>query len=1576
MSENHESSVARVKMRENPDCVVFVVRDCIDDNGVPNADAGQCIESLGGGFAELSPSGRDVHIWARGTLPEGAPRSIKLWGVNIEAYGNGHPMPATGAYINSDGRPVPPPLKLRAGQTNIDTFFWVLNAKETGDWSRPAPAACAAPSDENAVGTAAAMKDDGDGKEEASAAGGERDDASAEPCEAAKEGAGLPEPAAEPCNFLAPVKNGIPAEMRGRDNWVLWIDAVVKDSKGKERLTKCPVDASSASTRWRAAKSDDTSTWSSFETAWDCYEKHAGETVSCGGRRGKIRGVGFMFAPEAGIVGIDLDKCVKDGKLTSKAEEIVRSLGGLAEISPSDGGRHVYVLAEKPEGTRCRSGKVEAYASGRFFTVTGRWDGQPEGFCPDGLASGPEIQAALDALLAQMAKGPISLSDGAAKAEAPKPEAPAAEKAASAAPEKSTSTGERGGGRKKQAASIIASAVSEEAAREVFKRACTGPESEAFQRLFVDGDVAAYGGDESKADWAICKILAKHPDATAEDIVAIVGDSALMRDKWTRPDGTYGTYGRRTATNAIEEAKRELAANPLSEDGACGEPESEDGTGNAPAEAAEAPVPAKAEGGKSGGDAIAEEKVATACGLVLKAKTPAGVKSGLKSALKKLSGVIADKRVTKDYVMDRLLHAAIDAGLAEDKAVPVISDILDLDDHVPEPKTWERKERNSAPKKAAPAPETLPSIMDDPFGLGAEAVPEPDEALAKAAGFVAGLAAYENPEERLRDMAKILKFRGDVAADRILRELRASLKTAVAKAGSVLDFDTCRTAISVGIDAATKAAPSPISEEMREDIEDLGYLARNIREKRLPEDIIKLVTKFIERVPDAIAYPDAIVEAVTAGLAENKHLEGMKQKVRAAVAEACVDAAIGAMSRPSIEIPDEFEDFLRCMPSEIELATSRSKFFRGLRIGRGSTEYILCRAAGKLFVMPLRDWARCCLYSLVYVVEKQRSQGQWYDIDGEKRWNRMDDVSVKDRICGLLGSLNNARVGSEKYSSNVLAALRDAAKREETMSGRKGGAVRVACENGIVEMDGEGLPKFRPAELSDHVVTRVNARWHEKDDEEFVAALERMKAFMRSLFKFDEDCEQKMAATLEAIGSAMLQLAAETAWLFHGSGANGKGVLQRLITWLVGEENRVVMDLSQLGDPLARHNLIGKSVLLINECRVGAKFDIENFNKIVTGDEINGKAHYHDFVFFFPFATVIIFANHLPTASEDSNALMRRTRVISMNRTFIRADGSRDEDYSGDIDAELTKPIMMDALLRLAFEAVCAASRRGKGWEWTTPASSVGENAKLRAATSPLRTFMDERLVPDPAGFVPVSTAYMQYLVWSRDCSLKPLEAAVWRNELSSNVGVEMRPYKKSKVAYIAGYRLERIVVERNDRQDKTTPNTAVDGLIMSIEAFVDAGLYPAGLYTARKLRKMAREAVLEAGDGWVREALGDPSDEVMEAMEQSYKDRVVRDWIITNSRTCCGEALDAFDRKAMPDEKLEERKKRYAALAAKDGLLLASMPAVMRGDTGVCVEAVKQNPEAFDYVECDTGEAETAEEFVAQAGTKAEDAA
>jgi putative DNA primase/helicase len=158
----------------------------------------------------------------------------------------------------------------------------------------------------------------------------------------------------EAIGVISPITENIPEELTERPQWVNWC---LEEREGKQ--TKVPYTPGTL----HRASSTDLMTWGTFSEALEAYERS----------EPPYDGIGYVFCSADPFVGIDLDKCrdPESGEVTPWAQDIIsRVQEGYVEASPSGTGVHIIVEGVVRDGGM-RKGKVEMYARGRFFTITG-----------------------------------------------------------------------------------------------------------------------------------------------------------------------------------------------------------------------------------------------------------------------------------------------------------------------------------------------------------------------------------------------------------------------------------------------------------------------------------------------------------------------------------------------------------------------------------------------------------------------------------------------------------------------------------------------------------------------------------------------------------------------------------------------------------------------------------------------------------------------------------------------------------------------------------------------------------------------------------------------------------------------------------------------------------------------------------------------------------------------------------------------------------------------------------------------------------------------------------------------------
>ena len=147
---------------------------------------------------------------------------------------------------------------------------------------------------------------------------------------------------------------GIPEALKALPRWAMWR---TEDKGTGGKPGKPPINPLTD----RYASPTDPETWVSFDDAWKAY------------REGRYEGLSFAMLAEDGLVGIDLDNCRNPNNkgIAQWAAVIAQDLDSYTEVSPSGRGLRIFLRGSLPCDKGRHKGKVEAYSSAKFLTVTG-----------------------------------------------------------------------------------------------------------------------------------------------------------------------------------------------------------------------------------------------------------------------------------------------------------------------------------------------------------------------------------------------------------------------------------------------------------------------------------------------------------------------------------------------------------------------------------------------------------------------------------------------------------------------------------------------------------------------------------------------------------------------------------------------------------------------------------------------------------------------------------------------------------------------------------------------------------------------------------------------------------------------------------------------------------------------------------------------------------------------------------------------------------------------------------------------------------------------------------------------------
>ena len=158
---------------------------------------------------------------------------------------------------------------------------------------------------------------------------------------------------------IIPVDAGqIPQVLKDARRWAIWKAEAKQDSEGVVKLNKIPYYSLRP---FEKAKSNDSATWSDFDTAMKAYSDHSSTGAD-----------GLLFALGDGFAAVDIDDSIDltTGMPTESAHKIIADIDSYSEQSVSGAGIRIFAFGTEMKGIRFSS--CELYSRHRFMTVTGR----------------------------------------------------------------------------------------------------------------------------------------------------------------------------------------------------------------------------------------------------------------------------------------------------------------------------------------------------------------------------------------------------------------------------------------------------------------------------------------------------------------------------------------------------------------------------------------------------------------------------------------------------------------------------------------------------------------------------------------------------------------------------------------------------------------------------------------------------------------------------------------------------------------------------------------------------------------------------------------------------------------------------------------------------------------------------------------------------------------------------------------------------------------------------------------------------------------------------------------------------
>lgn len=234
----------------------------------------------------------------------------------------------------------------------------------------------------------------------------------------------------------------------------------------------------------------------------------------------------------------------------------------------------------------------------------------------------------------------------------------------------------------------------------------------------------------------------------------------------------------------------------------------------------------------------------------------------------------------------------------------------------------------------------------------------------------------------------------------------------------------------------------------------------------------------------------------------------------------------------------------------------------------------------------------------------------------------------------------------------------------------------INVKNGMLDLNSLKLSEHSPNYYS---TIQLNIDYNPK------AKCPLFNGFLHEIFEEDRELVELIQ---ELMGYCFVQeIKLQNAFIFLGSGSNGKSVLAEVIRHLIGPENVSSVSLSSLTGKFGMQDLPGKLVNISTENELDKKFNTQNFKALTGDDTVNVEKKYQDSYNTKLFAKIIILLNRMIESDDHSEGYYRRLVIIPFNKSY-RALGRGEARLPGVdyMDKNLKEKILreIDGILNFA----------------------------------------------------------------------------------------------------------------------------------------------------------------------------------------------------------------------------------------------------------------------------------------------------
>lgn len=236
----------------------------------------------------------------------------------------------------------------------------------------------------------------------------------------------------------------------------------------------------------------------------------------------------------------------------------------------------------------------------------------------------------------------------------------------------------------------------------------------------------------------------------------------------------------------------------------------------------------------------------------------------------------------------------------------------------------------------------------------------------------------------------------------------------------------------------------------------------------------------------------------------------------------------------------------------------------------------------------------------------------------------------------------------------------------------------------------------------------------------------------------------------------------QSAFLFLGTGSNGKGTVMRVIAELLGHENCSQISLDSLTqNRFAPAGLFGKIANIAGDIDATYQENTAPFKMLTGEDRYNAERKFGEPFSFESWAVPVFSANKIPGSSDTTKGYLRRWKVIEFTTTI------EEKDAIPGLSDRLAEELPGIAASALAALREVMARNGGRGGFHVSDEIDKGKE-RFAESIDQVRQWLDEATIPHADHQEKLSACYKAYRFWANEQGNKPLKSAEFEARLKS----------------------------------------------------------------------------------------------------------------------------------------------------------------------------------------------------------------